>query len=607
MPTGEVKVDGSMDFSGGVDSIKVTTIQSPSNPDGLARNELAWLVNATVRDGGITPRPGWQPMGNVADGSALYQGGITYNPTVGDPYLICLIGGHVMQVTLTQPPVVTDLSVQAGLFFPANQVQAFFVQAEEFVVIQCGDLVTNPIFYEPTHTPFPIWQSVGITAPYPTLNELPPGGPMVYYHGQIWIGQWNGQHRVVNAGDIVGDQFSGTNGAPEFYHFRDSVLRVTESPLAFGGDGFAVPTHASDIRGLGFSANLDATLGQGTLFVFTIGPVYSLSVPLTRNDWISTTGNTQPLLQVVQLTNGSVNDRSIVQANGDLFYQCVNGFVGSLSSAVRYFQQWGNIPVSSNENRILQRNDRSLLHLVSGINFENRLLMGALPKQLPQGAVCQAIVPLDFTPITSFGKSDPPTWEGSYEGIPFLQLFEGNFGGLSRAFGLNVSTLTNAIDLWELTSNDPFENGDNRISWLIEWPSFDFGDSFELKKLVSMEIWFDRLWGQVDFSVYYRPDQYPCPLKWADFTECAARNQQEDKSLPPAYPIIADYREQYRATKVLPLPANVGCNTATDRPFNVAYQFQPIMRITGFCRIRGILLKALPVDKSLYAGLIKCV
>lgn len=68
------KVDGSLDFSGGVNSVKVTTIQSQQNPNGLARNELAWLDNATCRDGGITQRFGWLLNGQMHDGSALFQG-----------------------------------------------------------------------------------------------------------------------------------------------------------------------------------------------------------------------------------------------------------------------------------------------------------------------------------------------------------------------------------------------------------------------------------------------------------------------------------------------------------------------------------------------------
>ena len=45
--------DGSLSFSSGVDSIKVTTIASARNPQGLGRDQLAWLINGTVRDGGI--------------------------------------------------------------------------------------------------------------------------------------------------------------------------------------------------------------------------------------------------------------------------------------------------------------------------------------------------------------------------------------------------------------------------------------------------------------------------------------------------------------------------------------------------------------------------
>jgi hypothetical protein len=51
--------DGSIDFPG-VNSVCVPTIQSERNPNGLARNQLAWLDNAGVRDGGILPRSGYK-------------------------------------------------------------------------------------------------------------------------------------------------------------------------------------------------------------------------------------------------------------------------------------------------------------------------------------------------------------------------------------------------------------------------------------------------------------------------------------------------------------------------------------------------------------------
>ena len=613
MASPEIMIDGSADFSGGVDSIKVTAIQSSLNPNGLARNQLAWLTNGSVRDGGITPRAGWQPIGGIHDGSALFQGSAVYTPTVGDPYFIALIGGIVYSVTAATPPVVTNLSAQFatlldGLMMPVNQVQAFFCQAEQFMIIQSGDLVTLPLFWDglTLRRSNGIIGAGNIPGPYPVeLNELPAGGPMVYYQGRVWIGQWNAKLRVYCAGDIVGNQSSGTYA----YDYTDSVLKVTECPLATGGDGFTIPSQGGDIRALAYSANLDATLGQGTLFIFTRKQIYSLTVPVTRADWIATTGANMPVQQVVQITNGSVNDRSIVASNGDLFFQTLAPSIASLSMCLRYFQQWGNTPISANENRIQQYSDRSLLHFTSGIQFDNRLLMTTLPKLTPQGVVFPAIIPLDFTPISSFGKTSSPAWGGHYEGLQWLQLQTADFGGLERAFGFTVSDADSTIQLWELSQADQFENGDNRINMVIESPSFDWGKPFELKKLVSLELWFDRLYGTVDFQVFYVPDQYPCPQAWATFTECAARNAQEDGSSnanPLGYPIVNNYQQQYRATKVLPLPPGGTCNPATGRPFNISYSFQIIIQVTGFCRIRGLLLKALPVEKGLYTGLINC-
>jgi hypothetical protein len=105
---------------------------------------------------------------------------------------------------------------------------------------------------------------------------------MVYYQGRIWYAQG----RIYTAGDIVGGP-SGTLAN----QFKDSILKVTENPLALGGDGFAVPSTAGDIRALSYSANLDTSLGQGPLYIFTRRQVYQLSVPVTRADWIAATSN----------------------------------------------------------------------------------------------------------------------------------------------------------------------------------------------------------------------------------------------------------------------------------------------------------------------------
>jgi hypothetical protein len=290
-----------------------------------------------------------------------------------------------------------------------------------------------------------------------------------------------------------------------------------------------------------------------------------------------------------------------VAVNGDLFFQSLEPGIRSLLQAVRYFQQWGNVQISSNEQRLLQFNDRSLLRYGSGIEFNNRLLQTALPKQLASGVVHQAVVPMDFIPISSFGQQHNPNWEGMYEGLDILQLFTGDFGGLQRAFAAAVSRADGTFQIWEITQADRTENGDNRITWLVEFPSFTWGDEFSLKKLVSAEIWMDRLYGSVEFNLEYRPDGETCFLPWHQWQECCPRTSCEDVHNPICYPLTT-HGESYRSTRTVPLPPQT-CQTATGRPSNVGYQFQPRLTIKGYVRIRGIMLHAQPVLRQLYAGL----
>lgn len=584
--------DGSSSFEGGVNSIKVTTIQSARTPNGLARNELAWLVNATVRDGGITQRTGWQPRGTIQPGKSIYQGASVYEPDSANPYIVALIGGNTYKVDpdfLSQPINLTAAFASTGM--PASEPQAYFCQGEKYLVIQAGDNVTKPLFWDGTT----LRRSKGITntavAPgTPGINEIPAATAMAYYQGRLWYAQ----QRQVSAGDIVGGP-SGTAGN----QFRDAILNVTENPLVVGGDGFTVPSNAGNIRGLSFLATLDTTLGQGNLMVFTRKSIYSLYVPITRANWIAANSSNAPLMTIVQITNGSVNDRSIVSVNGDLFYQSLEPSIRSLISALRYFQQWANPPTSSNENRILEFVDRGLMHFSSGIEFDNRLLQLTLPTQKPQGVIHQAVLPLDFTPLSTLQKQLPPTWEGHYEGLDFLHLLQMDFGGRQRAFGIVLSRLDQSIQLWELTNAERFENGDNRVEWQIEFPAYTWGDETKLKKLVGAELWIDSIYGTVEFTLEYRPDSDVCWKPWKSWKVCSAKNSCEDVKNPVCYPLTG-YGESYRSTQTIPNPPDENCESATGRPAYIAYQIQPRLTVKGWCRIRSITLFGDPVERQLY-------
>ncbi len=581
--------DGSLTFDGGVDSIKVPTIQSPANPNGLGRNQLAWMINGSVRDGGISPRAGWLFNGKVHDGSALFQGASIYDPDGEHLYIMASIGGHIYLVDPNNGNA-ADLSVIFSLFNPPDEPFAFFCQAENFMIIQAGDSTTLPLFWDG----FNMRRSNGITGALagPNINELPAALSMDYYMGRVWYAQG----RQYTAGDIVG----GPSGTPT-YNFRDSVLKVTENPLALGGDGFVVPSNDGTIRALKHGANIDAALGQGRLFVFTRRAVYALQVPVTRTQWIAATDNNQPLQTVVQLVNGSVNDRSVVAVNGDLFYQSLEPGIRSLMQSVRYFTQWGNIMISANEERILQFVNRALLKGSSGMYFNNFMFQTSLPRQTPQGIVHDAIIPMDFIPISSFGSTLSPVWLGMNEGIGILQLLAGDFGGRERGFAMTVSSLSSQIQLWEFTTAGKEDYQDNRIGWSFETPAYTWAGSIgelNLKRLVMAEIGVDRLIGTVYFKLQWRPDNDACWYNWHQWKECSPKNSAETVDAPITYPLIP-CTDSYRATITTPRPPQ-NCAAATGRPADIGFQFQCRLTIRGYCRIRSFQLHAQEVERQQY-------
>ena len=245
----------------------------------------------------------------------------------------------------------------------------------------------------------------------------------------------------------------------------------------------------------------------------------------------------------------------------------------------------------------------TLLATQTGIEFDNRLLMGVLPVQTHAGVAFQGLAMLDFDLISTLQEKLPPAWEGVWEGLDILQLFEGDFGGNQRAFAVVHSRVDASIQLWELltqTGNTPpsnrFDNNDTRIEWRGETPAFTWNREFDLKQLDGAEIWLDELAGTVDITVQYREDASPCWQNWVQVSVCSARNQQElTGTVTPAgqtpYPVNITYCEGQKFALTLPAPQPGECDVSNLRPTNRGYQFQLRLTITGFCRVRGVLVR----------------
>lgn len=590
---GLTKVDGSLDWSGGVNSILVSTVASERNPNGLKRNQLAWLDNATVRGGAITQRPGVLLNGTLPT-VGTYQGTKIYVPTVGQPYCITVIDGNVWRYSPDDPANAVNLSAVFGKSLPITE-RVFFCQAEMFLVIQAGDGVTLPLFYDGAT----LWQSKGIVNPAatpatgPHINELPAATAMCYYMGRIWYAQ----NRLIAAGDIAKGASAYPFPGPPYYNGLDSVLCVQENPFIVGGDGFQLPSNTGNIRGIAYAANLNASMGQGNLYVGTSREIYQMTVPVTRGDWINATAQNQPLITTAVRGSGWVSDRSIVGVNSDLFFQTAEPAIRSLNVAVRYFGQWGNVPLSVSEQRLTQYNDRTMLKFGSGVQFDNRLLQTALPFSCPVGVAHRALIPLNFDVISNFGAEASPAWEGMWEGWDVLEVVEEEFGGLSRAFALVWSDITQSIQVWEFSKTSRWDKLENRVLWYMEFPAFVWESELTLKKLVSAELWYDILYGEVMFKLEWRPDGYVCWIPWHEWKVCT----EGDDDTSVAYP-SGSKRVSYRQMQTLPIPP-LDCTSPMARPSNIGFQFQCRLTVKGYCRIRGFFLKGEHVERALYSNI----
>lgn len=426
-----------------------------------------------------------------------------------------------------------------------------------------------------------------------TPPELPAAGPMDYYMGRMWLA--NGREYV--AGDIVG----GPSGTATYF-YRDSILKLVENTYLSLGGTFRVPTNAGNIRALKHTTALDTATGEGQLLVFTRATIYSVNVVPTRAQWQALE---EPIQRVVQTNHGSTSDWSIAAVNGDLFYRSING-VNSYIQADRFFGQWGNRPISVEEERAIASDNKALLGYASGINFNNRLLETCLPEESDIGTIHKGVMTLNFDLISTLKNNLPPAWEGIQEGIDFLKLSKGDYGGRERAFAF-VRSRTGDLEFWEITSteiDDTNQTGEARIIWAFELPAFTWGKPFQMKELDTMELWVDQLFGTVDFLVQFRPDQHPCWEYWHRWQVCSPRNNCEDPSalLPCDYPSTI-YKPSYRLPMVLPKPPSL-CQIQNARPINFGFTFQMRVFVKGKCRIRGVLVHAFERARAPYEGIV---
>jgi hypothetical protein len=644
----KISRDGFTSLIGGIDSSR--------SPSLLGVDQAAWAGNVTFRSGIPSTRPRFfqLPLAFANDEQAQWilthslQGSTIFSPRYRQAVTVASVGGRIFEIDMTNydvkeitpkfmtltnggftvPPVgdtttiavdiagsipvglpieieggrylvvsisgstltVTNIDATTGGSDNATVIaldpnstslgQAWFQQAELFLIIQDGQ--KRAIIYDGSKS----FRSDIVQ------QQVPTGTVMAYGKGRLWVAV---NKREFVAGDIVGGQEHDTT----YPNRVDAVLYFTENTFLAGGGSFSVPLQSGDITAMIFMPVLDTSTGNGTLLVSTERAVFSVNASVDRDTWQNTSS---PIQTIVMIGNGAVSQYSVAQTtNSDIFYRARDG-VRSFFLAIREFQNsWGSTPNSTEMDRVLPFDDPLLLKYGSMIQFDNRLLFTVQPMPTLENAYHRGLGVLDFNLISSMKSKSPPVYEGIWTGFQPILLFKGDIGGKERAFSWarNAAGLN---ELWEFDRVSGFDNTNARVPSFIESRSM-FGrepsaSPMSWKRIESVEIWVDDIRGEVDFTLYYKPDQYPCWVEWgrpqsvcSEYQTCAG-----DDALCT---IPSVKRPTFKTRLNFGQPPD-GDMAVDDKPSRVGYEFQTRLDWTGHCRVRKFLVRFTNLDDEAF-------
>lgn len=561
--------DGFITCEGGVDS--------GFSPLLLQPNQLAWAVNATMRGGFLNCRPGWwkralkfpsPDTGGIAAlfATGLWQGCGTYTADNGVTSLAVSISGRIFLIN-AQTFAVTEITI-AGDLNSAVEKRAWFQQAERYLIVQNG--LNIPFLYD------------GASSRRATSDEVPIGGPMAYGKGRLWVARGS----LYYGGDLIWSDI--TLG-------RDSIIKFTENTFLNEGGAFAVQN--GPITGLAFAANLDTSLGDGDLLVFTASATYAFSAPIDRDVWKDLE---YPIQRFALLNFGSHNHESIVPVNGDLFFRAQDG-IRSMIYARRDFTEWGNTPISRQMVRALAYDSQALLWAGSAVNFDNRFLMTLQPQQVNgRGVYHRGLASLDFHLVSGMGVKMPPAWEGVWTGCKIMQLSSCIVSGQTKAFMWTLEP-DGSFGLYEITKDGQFDydgNDDKATAWIAETKAFTFGDPMGKKRLNGAELWYDQMMGTATLALKYRSNQSECWQDWGSFADCA---EYRSCSGYPCQEIVY-YKPAARSRVGFPQPPD-DIDPQTGGFARDGYDAQIRIEATGRFRLKKLVLAAKVLQEDTFGDI----
>lgn len=476
--------DGQKTYVGGV--------ASNVEPSILPESHISWGRNIAVRGGFPRQRPGFRMIAQLPEGKI--QGGCYFKHSVGS--VAASIGGRLYRCDVSGNSIkIFDVSPTTAN--SARLPQAWMVQANQHLIVQDG--VSKPIIHDGSNT----FRAED--------DEVPVGTCMAFGNARLWVSDRDN----VYAGDLAGLD-------PE------SHLRFTENTYLSTGGAFVFP---GTVTAMAFLPRLDAVTEQGELMVFTNGTVSSIRADVfDRTKWQDTPG----MQRLVFPSIGAMGQRSVIASNQDLFFRSSDG-IRSIRSTLTDLANNGKTSVSEEVSRVTKQDTNHWLQYVSGVRFDNRILMTAAPRVYRFGTgtndwvhLSTKILSLDLVPFSILGQESNSAWDGEWTGLNIIQMVTGEFEGVERCFALCVDC-TGTNSLWEITRDYEFDlvwpdetvqSATERIpiQSSVEMRRYDFEKPFEPKQLERAELYFSEVMGPVTVTLDYRPETDPVWRSWRSYT-----------------------------------------------------------------------------------------
>jgi hypothetical protein len=598
-----------------------------SQPNLIQETNFYCGVNVTCNNGILATRPGFlqctQKFSNNTDQVNFQTGnpqGMGTFQVGSSTYLICSIGGRIFYVEVTNSFNSVDIT-PVGDLNSSNLPKAYMCQAEEYFIVQDG--VSAPI----------IINSLAARRAGPT--EVPVGTAMAYGWGRLWVAKDN----EFVAGDIVGGDTSVISFTETTYFAEGGAFKLPstcgnltgmvfiplqdtatgQGQLLVGGEfGIAsinggIPrdqwktTQIQQIAQLdvGFVGQNSNALLNGDVFYRAFDGIRSYRMARAEQ---GLNGNTPQSNEVSNFTD--TDTQQFLQYSSAVYFNnrvlmttnpvfkgtyCYHKGLLSLNSQPQSTKAsksppiwegvWTGLNVVQIVKSIFGKRERCFA-LVRNANNDKISAINALTEIDIAHFVLTVDDSSKFTVNQTYMDANSRVYF-QVTSIPDDTSIQISILNNVTSQGINVGDVIvkgEYNEIWEISRDAPFDILENEkvlIQSKVWTRSFTHSSPSNQKKLVNGEMWVQDVIGTVNWSVSYRPDQYPCMFPWKSGTVCS-ENEVCDEQCPTSL----NRHPGYRPRIMFGTPSQ-DCNPQTGEAQNLGFEFQWLIQWEGHMKIRS--------------------